>query len=362
MTLGDTSAPGAITTAIPMLNVAQRYNNAATTFVLANFNFFDQASSVNSVITQWQTSAVTAGGIDKGGVLFIGPNPIGGPQTGELDPGIVINRGVNANFFTGGSASGVDAHGFADISSMQSRAGSPSYNSFDAHFSIQGTLSYGHYAGFQSRPSFGTTGTVAADYDVWAGPSISAGTLTNRYGLYVANASITGGSIGSQYGLYIEALTGATTNYALYSAGSALSYFAGTIQTNNNLIAAVGRFESDKTSIGYLNDGPAVYNGGTIGFTSGSTGITGTFDTAFSRLAPGVFAVGTGAAGNISGTLKAAVLGTTTAYTVATLPTGFTGARAYVTDATSCSLNGALTGAGSTPCPVWYNGSTWVGD
>jgi len=60
------------------------------------------------------------------------------------------------------------------------------------------------------------------------------------------------------------------------------------------------------------------------------------------------------------GTLKAAVVGTTTAYTVATLPTGFQGARAYVTDATLPTYLGTLTGGGSVVCPVFYNGSAWV--
>jgi hypothetical protein len=52
---------------------------------------------------------------------------------------------------------------------------------------------------------------------------------------------------------------------------------------------------------------------------------------------------------------------TTQGYTVATLPTGVsTGARAHVTDATSCTFMGALTGGGSTKCPVFYNGTSWV--
>jgi hypothetical protein len=104
-----------------------------------------------------------------------------------------------------------------------------------------------------------------------------------------------------------------------------------------------------------------------LGTTSGGVfgseaGVTGTMDTGLSRLAAGTYAVGNGTAGNASGILKAAVLGTTTAYTVATLPTGFAGARTYVTDAVACTSQGALTGSGSTPCPVWYNGSAWVGD
>jgi hypothetical protein len=47
-------------------------------------------------------------------------------------------------------------------------------------------------------------------------------------------------------------------------------------------------------------------------------------------------------------------------YTVATLPTGITGAHAYVTDATACgTFMGAVTGGGAVVCPVFYNGSAW---
>lgn len=48
-------------------------------------------------------------------------------------------------------------------------------------------------------------------------------------------------------------------------------------------------------------------------------------------------------------------------YTVATLPAGVTGARAHVTDAVACTFMGALTGGGAVVCPVFYNGSAWVG-
>jgi len=50
----------------------------------------------------------------------------------------------------------------------------------------------------------------------------------------------------------------------------------------------------------------------------------------------------------------------TSGYTVATLPAGVTGARAYVTDATSPTYNGSLTGGGTVVVPVFYNGSAWV--
>lgn len=51
-------------------------------------------------------------------------------------------------------------------------------------------------------------------------------------------------------------------------------------------------------------------------------------------------------------------------YTVSTLPTGSVGMRSYVTDqTTACPTVGAsLTGSGTITCPVFYNGSAWVGD
>ena len=48
------------------------------------------------------------------------------------------------------------------------------------------------------------------------------------------------------------------------------------------------------------------------------------------------------------------------AYTVATLPAGSEGDIAYVTDATSPTYLGTLTGGGSVKVPVFYNGSAWV--
>ncbi|MDE2102987.1 MAG: hypothetical protein KGL39_37430 [Patescibacteria group bacterium] len=51
----------------------------------------------------------------------------------------------------------------------------------------------------------------------------------------------------------------------------------------------------------------------------------------------------------------------TRGYTVGTLPSGVIGMHAYVTDATSCTFLGALTGGGSTVCPVFFDGTSWKG-
>lgn len=47
-------------------------------------------------------------------------------------------------------------------------------------------------------------------------------------------------------------------------------------------------------------------------------------------------------------------------YTVATLPTGSQGDTAFVTDATSPTYLGTLTGGGAVVCPVFFDGTNWV--
>ena len=50
----------------------------------------------------------------------------------------------------------------------------------------------------------------------------------------------------------------------------------------------------------------------------------------------------------------------TSGYTVATLPAGTVGMRAYVTDATTPTYNAALVGGGAVVVPVFHNGTAWV--
>jgi hypothetical protein len=47
-------------------------------------------------------------------------------------------------------------------------------------------------------------------------------------------------------------------------------------------------------------------------------------------------------------------------YTVATLPAGTLGRRAYVTDATTPTYGATLVGGGAVKVPVFYNGTAWV--
>jgi hypothetical protein len=62
----------------------------------------------------------------------------------------------------------------------------------------------------------------------------------------------------------------------------------------------------------------------------------------------------------VTGAVSATTTMNTGGYTVATLPAGSVGDRAYVTDATAPTFLGALTGGGAVRTPVFKNASAWV--
>ena len=62
----------------------------------------------------------------------------------------------------------------------------------------------------------------------------------------------------------------------------------------------------------------------------------------------------------VTGALSTTTTIATGGYTVATLPAGTVGQRAYVTDATAPAYNTALTGGGSVTIPVFRNATIWV--
>ena len=86
----------------------------------------------------------------------------------------------------------------------------------------------------------------------------------------------------------------------------------------------------------------------------------------------GILNIGSGqvykdAAGNVgigtsSPTGKLDVAGTikTLGYTVATLPTGVVGARAYVTNALAPTFGAIVVTGGAVTIPVFYNGTNWI--
>ena len=120
-------------------------------------------------------------------------------------------------------------------------------------------------------------------------------------------------------------------------------------------------FGINSSTGGFLTGGNA-YNAFILGPNNNSYGIdfgTGTANTRRMTID------GAGLVTMLNGLgVTGAITATTTlksgGYTVATLPAGTTGERAYVTDATAPTYLGALTGGGAVVCPVFKNASAWV--
>jgi hypothetical protein len=222
--------------------------------------------------------------------------------------------------------------------------------------------------------AFTTTGALPTNfainttYFVLAGSTSTAITVAATAG----GTAIVAGSAGSGTQTLTQAVAQNALSTALTINSSKQAVFgSGTGGLPSIVIGGAnsGLYEPYTSQIGISIASSFKYLFGPGAFTVGSDVLlrwtnsgdpSGSPDTNLSRAAAGIIQVGNSVSGNALGTLKAAVVGTTTAYTVATLPTGFQGARAFVTDATLPTYLGTLTGGGAVVCPVFYNGSAWV--
>jgi hypothetical protein len=189
------------------------------------------------------------------------------------------------------------------------------------------------------------------------GPSATAASL-NGLVVGLTNQNTAAASIGNYTGFYMGAMIGSsipTDYYAIHNADSNAS-----INTLGGVVIGSNTPQA----------GPASYyqqtadnSSGTYGFqiknlsgsnllymnNAGNLTVTATINTTSGQITSGAAVV------------AATVLNSGT-YTVATLPTASSnkGARAFVTDATSPTFLGALTGSGTVVCPVFSNGTAWV--
>ena len=184
-----------------------------------------------------------------------------------------------------------------------------------------------------------------------------AGGINNRSIWVESGTSEFDGPIAANAGLTIptgQSITGAgtaaITGFASASLG-AISGTTGTFGAGEVVITNAG-------SIGLINLGETTTSG-IIGNSTSAAQIRFYGATSGTPNAIGI-------TGNtsVTGTLSATGPVKTGGSTVALLPAGTIGQRYYVTDQlTTCAVPGAaLTGGGAVTCPVFYNGTAWVGD
>jgi len=114
----------------------------------------------------------------------------------SADSQILISRSVD-NTISG------NGHAFSD-SSYINRPGGIAYCSYDARIAFTGSYNYDHFAGFQSIPTWGSSGTLTNLYNFIAQTTYGAGTITNSYGFYVAGAATSGGTLTNKYAFASE--------------------------------------------------------------------------------------------------------------------------------------------------------------
>ncbi len=159
--------------------------------------------------------------------IHVGSTTGNNPPTAS--PAILVAEDRNTN----GSG-----HGFADESIVHTSAAGTGYAAFAASVNYTGSQHYDHYVGFQADLKYASAGTMTSAIGLSVGLHFYAGLATNFYGTYIYNPPVSGSSITNAYAHYVEDITSGTNNYAIYTAGTAKSYFGGAIGAGADSINA----------------------------------------------------------------------------------------------------------------------------
>lgn len=244
----------------PAVTVAQTWNSVGTTYTGKLNTFTDSASAAGTLMEDWQVGGFSKMKVDKSGNLtaYGSATVIGSPiglalniNTNQLvvtngnvgigraaplaplhigsgglettaDPTVMVSRSIDD------TGSG-NPHSFVDVSRIDRSGGSVAVASFDASATFTGTNSYDHYAAHKSRLWYQSTGSLNTYYGCYVDLAGSAGAIKNVYRYYTTDGSGVGTIITNNYGIYIDSLTRGQNNYAVYVAGTTLSYFGGSV-------------------------------------------------------------------------------------------------------------------------------------
>lgn len=164
------------------------------------------------------TSDFTGADIQKIGINVLNP-------TYQLE---VNGRIRSVSEYTSLNKHDIDIYSTLNISTEDLVNG---YSAFDAYPTMNNTAHIGHFNGYQSRLNVSGTSTIDSvmGYNTILNV-LGSGTITQYNAFRIYAPKKTGsGTIGTAIGLYVDNLTGASANYAIYTAGSTKSYFGGNI-------------------------------------------------------------------------------------------------------------------------------------
>ena len=255
---------------------------------------------------------------------------------------------------------------------------------------VSGVLTPGvfvaHLESLAGSASMGEISLIQASYGVFDGgvPSKISGFeaqnlfngavagVTTANGMWVRNQGKAG--VTNANGIQIDLQTGSTNNDSIWLTGNAIGsdiafgsarnvklYYDGTNYVLNSRVSGTANFSFQGGTI-LPRTGTATAGTSPVKFTSGAL-LTAAEAGSVEFLTDKFYAtITTGAARKTLAFLESPIFTTpaTIGYTVATLPAGVQGMRAYVTDALAPAFLVALVGGGAVVTPSFYNGAAWI--
>lgn len=375
-----TIASGTKTASAPVLDITQTWNNAAVTFTGLKFNVTNTASNSASNLVTIQTGGVNRFVVERSGKIVVpqmaydaaSPNSATGGIS--CDPynqpiallssvevygqGYVASGKANCHFTSTTYGAALASSGVFAWSSTASANGS---GDLILARDAANTLAQRNGTNAQTLRVYNTY-TDASNYErakiAWDTNVLKIGTEKAGTGTARALELQTDGTtrMTVESGGVVRIPAG-TYNDAKLQIGSAaanaaaLWYDATSGNTGLGISADGSSWVGSINKQGFLLGNQASSLWVKWGTTSSFPGLKRSSATLQARLADDTdYAI-----------VDCAQIGTTKAYTVATLPAaGTAGRRAYVTDATTPTFLGTLTGGGAVVCPVFDNGTAWV--
>lgn len=323
-----TIASGTKTASTPVLDITQTWNNAAVTFTGIKMNVTDTASAAGSLLADLQVGGSSILSVRKDSNVIVAPTASIGKLWLSGSPG---STGQEASIAGGGAAQSLTLRAGANGLKLETFNNGPINlfsNQVYFYADAANTLAQRNATNAQTLRVYNTY-TDASNYErakiAWATNVLQIG--TEKAGTGTARA--------------LELQTDGTTRLTIASGGGV------TVQAGYSLTCEYLYGPSNRLVLGN-NANQLVTIGGS---TSSFPALKRSSATLQARLADDSdYAI-----------VDCAQIGTTKAYTVATLPAaGTAGRRAYVTDATTPTFLGTLTGGGAVVCPVFDNGTAWV--